>query len=115
MKIGSVVYKKLLAQAEEAKDQGFTKIADGILGAIGACPDEDGELYSHSQMQEDISNDMWKIATRVIRYYDIDSVDAIKLEKVLGSLASELADELEEALGVDKVIANKNDKVPGQY
>jgi hypothetical protein len=116
MKIGAVVYKRLLAQAQEAKDQGFTKLADGVLGAIGACPDEDRERYSYGQLLDDIHGDLWKIATRLINYYDIKSADAMKLDGVLDRLAGTLMDEVETGLGVENVVVGANDeKVPGQH
>jgi hypothetical protein len=115
MKVNSVVYKKLCAQAEEAKDRGFIKLADGILDAIGPCPDEECGKYSYSQMQDDIHNDLWKIATRVMYYHNIKSCDAIKLEGVLEVLASELSDELESAMGMDGVIkSDMEPKIPGE-
>lgn len=115
MKINPVIYKKLLAQAEEAKEQGFTKLADGIINAIGSYPDDEKSEYSYSQLQDDIHRDLWKIATRLMYYYDIQSVDALKLEPTLAAWASEMLNSLEESLGVDESLAGTTDpKVPGQ-
>ena len=115
MKINPVIYKKLLAQAEEAKEQGFTKLSDGIINAIGSYPDDEKAEYSYAQLQNDIHRDLWKIATRLMYYYDTQSVDALKLEPILSVWASEMLGDLEESLGVENIVAGPVEpKVPGQ-
>lgn len=115
MKINPVIYKKLLAQAEEAKEQGFAKLADGVLNAIGSFPNDENEEYSYNQLQDDIHRDLWKVATRLVRYYDMQSIDILKLEPVLATWASEMLCDLEESLGVDEVLTGPSEpKVPGQ-
>lgn len=115
MKINPVIYKKLLAQAEEAKEQGFKKLADSILSAIGSYPDDEHAEYSYVQLQDDIHRDLWKIATRLMYYYDVKSVDALKLEPTIAKWASDMLDDLETSLNVDGVIVGVTEpKVPGQ-
>ena len=104
MKINPVIYKKLLAQAEEAKSQGFISLADGILEAIGSYPDEERIEYTYSQMKNDIHRDMWKIATRMMYYYDVKSADAAKLDDNIVVWCSEMIDNLESSLNVGSVI-----------
>jgi len=115
MKINPTIYKKLLAQAEEAKAQGFTKLADGIVNAIGSYPIEELEEYTYAQLQDDLHRDLWKVATRLMYYYDLQSIDALKLEQTLASWASNMLDDLEITLNVDGVVAGATEpKVPGQ-
>ena len=115
MKINPVIYKKLLAQAEEAKDQGFTKIADGIINAIGSFPEDEAVEYSYTQLQDDIHRDLWKIATRLLRYYDVQSLNVLKLEPTIAKWADDMLNELETSLDVDSVVAGPTEpKVPGQ-
>lgn len=115
MKINQVVYKKLLAQAEEAKEQGFIKLADGILDAIGSHPNDEVEEYTYAQLQDDLHRDLWKVATRLMYYYDLQSIDALKLEQTLSSWAANMLDDLEITLNVDNVVAGATEpKVPGQ-
>jgi hypothetical protein len=116
MKINPVVYKKLLAQAEEAKSQGFTKLADGIINAIGSYPNDEKEEYSYNQLQDDIHRDLWKIATRLMYYYDMQSLDALKLDQTLVTWASAMLDDLEVTLNVDNVVAGVTEpKTPGEH
>ena len=115
MKINPVIYKKLLAQAEEAKDQGLVSLADSILGAIGPFPDDEKSEYSYAQMEEDIHRDMWKMATRLAYYYDIKSIDAVKLNDNLVTWCSEIIDNLEKTLNVNSVVKGPLEpKLPGE-
>jgi hypothetical protein len=104
VKINPIIYKKLVAQAEEAKNQQMVKLANGILSAVGPDPDEERLPYSYSQLKDDLYNDMWKVATRLINYHDLKSIDAEKLHSELESCAGAILDELESALGLSNVI-----------
>jgi hypothetical protein len=115
MKINPVIYKKLSAQAEEAKEQGFTKLADSIFDAIGSYPNDELEEYSYGQLQDDIHRDLWKVATRFIRYYNIEALDVLKLEPTIIKWASDMLDDLESEMNVDNIIVgNMEPKVFGQ-
>jgi hypothetical protein len=115
MKINPVIYKKLLAQAEEAKTQGLVVLADGILSAIGSYPNDEKEEYTYIQMKEDIHRDMWKMATRLMYYYDVKTADATKLNQELTIWASEMIDSLEGVLNVSEVVKGPLEpKLPGE-
>jgi hypothetical protein len=115
MKINSIIYKKLMAQAEEAKEQGLITLANNILEAIGSFPDEDREQYSYSQLQEDIHRDLWKLSTRLMRYFDVDNVDALKLDRELVIWANNMLDGLEHTLGTSDLIRGPLEpKLPGE-
>ena len=115
MEINPVIYKKLLAQAEEAREEGFTVLAESILNAIGSYPDEEKEEYAYSKMKSDIHQDMWKIATRLMHYYDIESTNATKLDESLTVWCSEMINDLEETLKVNSIIKGPLEpKLPGE-
>jgi hypothetical protein len=115
MKLNKVIYNKLLLQAEEAREQGMIKLANVILNSIGSYPSDEPEKYSYLQLQEEIHNDMWKVATKLISYYDIKSSDVSKLDETLSSWASQLIDDLEITLNVDKVVKGPNEPLlPGE-
>lgn|SRR5574339_257878 len=114
-KLNSVVYHKLLLQAEEAKEQKLTKLASGIMNALGPYPEDETVEYAYGQLNEDVHQEMWKLATHVIQYYGIESVDAQKLDEVLESLANKFVNELESSLGVESVVKGPFEpKVPGE-
>lgn len=115
-KINPVVYKKLLAQAEEAKEQGFTKLAASIHNAIGSYPNDEESQYSYIDLHDDILQDMWKVATRLMHYYDVQSIDAVKLDQNLALWVQAMVEDLEKTLNVDEVIVGATEpKVPGQH
>lgn len=114
-KLNEVVYKKLYAQAEEAKEQGKVKLASDIFEAIGPFANDEVSEYTYSQLREDVQRDLWKVATRLLHYYDVDSVDAEKVNAEIVHWASKLVDGLETTLQVDDVLSGPFEpKVPGQ-
>lgn len=105
MKLNKTIYNKLFAQAEEAKHQGLVKLAEGILEAIGPYPTDDSQTYTYGQLQDDIHKDMWKMASRLMVFYDVNSCDAEKIDKVLSICASNAISEMENVLGVEDIVA----------
>lgn len=115
MKLNSVVYHKLFAQAEEAKERNLVKLASRINETIGAYPADDAEEYSFAQLEEDIHKDLWKSAARLIAHYDLESVDAEKVDQAVVRLAEKVLSELENALGTEGVLVGALEpKVPGE-
>lgn len=112
-KLNEIVYRRLLLQAEEAKERGLHKLANGVLNSLGPMPEDEEVKYSYGELQDDIYKGMWKLAMHVIKYHDVDSVDAERMNEALETLASQLIDNLEEALAVDSV-GPLDPKVPGE-
>lgn len=114
-KLNSTIYRKLMAQAEEAKEQGLVKLANSIIDAIGEAPEEELTEYSYGQFQDDVHKDLWKLATRLMVYYDVESADASKIDKTLLSWASKITDDLEASLEINpSLIGPLDPKVPGE-
>jgi hypothetical protein len=115
MKINASIYNKLMAIATEAKDQGMTELSSVIFGSIGPHPSEESEEYSYSQLKRDIHQDMWKMATRLMYYYDVQSVNAEKLDEAIVAWAADLVDDLEVSMGVDTVVKGPTEPIlPGE-
>jgi hypothetical protein len=113
-KLNETIYRKLYAQGEEAKSKGMTKLASDIFEAIGPHANEEKSEYSYTQLQEDIHRDLWKVATRLLHYHDLKSVDAQKLDEEIAHWASALTDGLEHSLKVESVVGPLEPKLPGQ-
>jgi hypothetical protein len=114
-KVNAVVYHKLLIQAQEAKIQNLEKLADAILGAVGALPEDEPVHYNYEQLKDDIYQDMWKLAMNVIKYHDIESADAGRINDRLEVFADKFLDEIESALNVGHVIAGPLESaLPGE-
>lgn len=103
-KLNEVIYKKLFLQAEEAKEQGMVKLANSIFEAIGSHPNDELVQYSAGELRDDINKDLWKVAARLIHYYDVESADVEKINTAITALASKLTNDLEIALNVENVV-----------
>lgn len=114
-KVNQNIYNKLLAQATEAKEQGFDKLASGVLSAIGPFPEDELNTYSYKEMNDDIYNGLWKLASNIIKYHNLDNADIEKLDAVIESLASNFVEELEEGLNIQPFsIGAFEPKLPGE-
>ena len=114
-KLNSVVYEKLILQAEEAKHLNMPKLANGIFGALTASPETENVTYSWGELHSDVYQDLWKVATNVIKYYNLESVNAEKVDESIEILANKFISELEFSLGVKKgTIGPLEPKIPGE-
>lgn len=104
-KVNSIVYNKLLLQAQEAKTQRMEKLAAGVMAAIGPMAEDEEVQYKYSELKDELYNGMWKLATNVIKYYDLPSADIVKIHYRLESLAGKFLEELEETLNVADEVA----------
>lgn len=114
-KLNSTVYHKLFLQAEEAKDRNMTKLASGILTAIGPIPEDEQVTYNFAELQQDVYRGLWKLAMCVAKYHDVDSIDAEKVHDVLESFSSGLIEDVERSLHIDNTrVGPLETKVPGE-
>jgi hypothetical protein len=114
-KLNNTIYQKLLLQAEEARDNEMTKLASGIFNSIGPLPEEERVSYNFNELQDDIYQGLWKMATCVIKYHDSQSADVEKIHEALESVASKLIEEVERALNVKvNSIGPLEDKLVGE-
>lgn len=114
-KLNEVIYNKLLLQANEAQVRGMKKLASGVLNAIGPVPEDEALRYNFSELQDDVYNGLWKLAAYVMKYHDLESVDATKVHDVLESFAEKLIEQVEQSLGVDDTqIGPLEEKIPGE-
>lgn len=113
--LNPVVYEKLILQAEEAKEQNMPKLATAILGSLTSSPEQELTTYASGELNNDIYRGLWKLATNVIKYYDLESVDAEKVNEVIEVLAKKFISEVEFSLGVEAgTIGPLEPKLPGE-
>lgn len=108
-KLNTVLYNKLILQAEEAKHQGMTKLASDVFVAIGCSSDDENYEYSKEDLLEDVKTDLWKSATNILKYYDVDSVNVEKLEDSISSMAEQLVDQMNVVLGFSQEQVGPNE------
>lgn len=114
-KLNSVIYNKLLLQAEEAKDQGLEKLAHAVLGALTANPEDEITTYSSGELNNDIYRGLWVLSTAIIKYHDLKSADVEKLNETIETFAEKFVFDLEAALGVQEgTIGPLESRLPGQ-
>jgi uncharacterized protein HemY len=114
-KLNSVVYEKLILQAEEAKEQNMNKLAGAILGSLTAVPEKELITYAAGELNNDIYHGLWALATNVIKYYDLESVDAEKVNEAIEVLAEKFVSEIEFSLGIETgTIGPLEPKLPGE-
>lgn len=112
-KIGSVLYHKLMLQAEEAEYQKMEKLSFHIKEALGSEFSDEMKVYAQDELENDIHQGLWKLATCVLRYYNSTSVDAEKLDSVIESMASKLIEEIEFVIDTHPVNTNES-ALPGE-
>lgn len=114
-KLNSIIYKKLILQAEEAKYQNMTKLGDAILGALTDSPETEITSYSSGDLNNDVYCDLWKAATNVIKYYNLETIDSERVNETIELLASKFLNELENTLGIPAgTIGPLEEKLPGE-
>jgi hypothetical protein len=114
-RLNSVIYNKLMLQAKEAEAQGLVKLAHNIFGVICGSPDDEKIQYSIGEMQDEVQQELWKLASNVLKYYDTQSVDALKLNGVIELLTDKFIEDVKSAIHADPVIAGPFEPpVPGE-
>jgi len=112
-KLGTVLYNKLMLQAQEAEYQDKGILSLHIKEAIGDESDDSLDTYAQDELSDDVHQGLWKLATCVLRYYNVDSVDAEKINSVIESMASQFVEEVESVL--DTQLVNTNEPLlPGE-
>ncbi len=114
-KLNTIIYNKLLLQAEEAKNREMIKLANGILNSLGPLPEDEHINYNFNELKEDVYQGLWKMAAYVIKYHDLNSADAEKVHEVLESMSSKLIEEVEQSLGINNTqVGPLETKIPGE-
>ena len=115
LKLNDVLYKKLLLQAEEAKEQNNKKLADAIFHTIGSMSEDEEVEYSYSDLNSDIYNGLWKLSGYLMKYYDLDSIDAEKINSIIEPLSKQFIEILESELDINSsTIGPLEPKTPGE-
>jgi hypothetical protein len=113
-KLNKVIYNKLMLQADEAQYLGMNKLAQTIADAVKDGPREDDMEYSSSEISQDVHAKLWSAALDVLKYHDLESVDASKLDAEVKRLAEEFMSRIESLLDVSDSNSKLEPKVPGQ-
>jgi hypothetical protein len=113
-KLTAVMYNKLLLQAEEAKEQGMSKLANSILEAIGPYPAEEVEEYTFAELENDFHKGLWKLASQLMVYYGVQSADAEKVDAIVTAHADKMIDDLEDEFKLFGSVGVSEPSLPGE-
>ncbi len=100
--MNKIINDRLKLQAEQAERQGMIKLAKAVNEIVVASLDK--KEYSYSEMNDEIHKDLWKIASKLITYYDLNNIDIEKMNSSLVSWAETIIDDIERTLEVDNVV-----------
>lgn len=113
-KFNEVIRGKLVLQAEEAKDQKFIKLAEALESTLNAEPTSDSVEYSADELRDDVYKDLWAAAASVIKYYDVQSVDVVKVSQALEDITDIIIENVAESISVESTLGPLEPKVAGE-
>ena len=109
-KLNETTHNKLQIQTQEALAQEMSKLASAVSNSL----ETECQTNSYDEMSDDIHKDLWKIATKLMIFHNIENADIYQIDQSLISWAEKLADDLEKTLGVSSVKGPLEDKLPGE-
>lgn len=113
--LNKIAHQRLILQAEEAEERGLTQLSSGILTMLKEASEDSGEEYSYEEMSAEIYQGLWALASKVAKYYDVENIEAEKLEEVIEQMAEDLINQVEQALQIDSSsVGPFESKVPGE-
>lgn len=116
IKLNSVIYNKMVLQAEEAVEQEKIALADGVLGAIGPASNDEDKEHSFSELDKEVYDNMWKSAVHVIAHYGLKSADIERVDEVIKNASEKFVLDVCRSLDIDESsFSILEPKVPGQY
>jgi len=113
--ISEKLQKRLLAQAEEAKTLGLTKVADQVGEAVAESEPRDESVeytYASDELVSDVEKLLWAAAIRVQDYFD-KTADAARLNDTIEHYAEDLIDSVRHTIG-GAIIGPFEPAVPGE-
>jgi hypothetical protein len=114
-KLGQLTYKRILAQAEMARELGLDNLTEAVLSSLGAVYEENQQAtYTQAELEQTVHHALWKTALEVIGYHDLIKVDIQAVERTVQDLKSQVIKELEKTLHVSGKVGANEPKLPGQ-
>ena len=73
------------------------------------------EEYSYDQLNEEIYQELWKLSSKIAKYYNCERMDADKIGKLIEDFTEEFVEKVEEVLDVENgTIGPYEPKVMGE-
>lgn len=109
----SIKVDRLKAQAEEARELGLVKLADCVNEVIPELTKEVTE-YDFDEVKASVEKLLWKSATQVINYHNVNDTDICKVQRVIDHLVPIVIRELESSIDRKAKLGPFESKIIGQ-
>lgn len=106
--------KRMIAQRDEAKTIGLTKVAANLsaqIGTVGVRSDADDYIYNYAELKDDIESTLWDAAIRAQDFYG-KTADAKQLQELIEKHAEDFINSVRIKTGAD--IGAYESSLPGQ-
>lgn len=114
-KISQQLRDRMILQAQEAKEQGLTKLAEAaFVGVMMPGFGNETNSFNYDELTEVVQHSLWRAATQVAVYHDVFNVDIQKLEPIIKDAADRLIAEIKASYGVKEQFGPFEEKVLGQ-
>ncbi len=110
------LYERMIAQADEARIQGFEKLADKVEDAVIVSPHRKNDAsytYASEDFETDIEKDLWKLVIRTADFHNT-SFDVQQVEPIIKRLANDLISELRVISHNESGVGAFEPTVPGE-
>lgn len=114
--INERIYKRLVAQAEEAEVQGLTKVASHLtdqIEKVSVRKDDESYTYAESDLQSDVESALWSAAVRFSDFHNI-VLNASETQDLIEKFANEILSELRASADVQHGVGAYEPTVPGE-
>jgi len=106
--------KRLLAQRDEAKLLGMTKLATQLSEQIAVNPvrdDDSNYTYDFSELKADVVNELWDASIRVQDFYNT-VINASDLQEIIEKHAEDFINDIR--VKTNKLVGEYESKNPGE-
>lgn len=114
--ITETLHKRLVAQSEEAKIQGLTKVASHIDEKVAEAKvrkDDAIYVYSDEEFKKDVEKALWDAALRVADFHNT-TFDASEVQNIVDKYSEELISDLRVLANVEHGVGVFEPTIPGE-
>ena len=114
--INKVLQERLIAQAEEADVQGFTKIAEHLTDKLEVTPVRDMSeryVYASTDFDKDVNAAVWDIIVRACDFHGV-SIDSVEAQKIVDYYSDAVVTDFRKAANVQHGVGAYEPSLPGE-
>jgi hypothetical protein len=106
---------RLIAEAEEAKIQGLTKIAETLpqIKDLPVRENTDSYTYSNDDLQNDVKASIWNIVVRTADFHNC-YIDMQKASQIVDFYANDILADLRKVANIEHGIGAYEPNIPGE-